>query len=162
MAAKNIDVWPSTHRHASVKVSANNSTRFTRHQGSSNLVAADTIKIIFLRFASSEKNRLHRTVHASSRAAISFGEVNPRASHALRAAGFTCWHHNCHVSPSDVSYVRHHQSACWRHPLTFLFDGWLWLSLTVDFLQPRCSLLSFSRRFHFCSIFLHILLLNEE
>ena len=38
----------------------------------------------------------------------------------------------------------------------------LWLFAIVDFLQSKCSLPSFSRRFHFCSIFLHILLLNEE
>ena len=29
-------------------------------------------------------------------------------------------------------------------------------------LQSKCSLHSFSRRFHFCSIFLHILLLNKR
>ena len=39
-------------------------------------------------------------------------------------------------------------------------DRWLWLR--VDLLQSRCSLPNFSRRFHFCRPFLHILLLNQE
>ena len=60
------------------------------HQGSSDLVAADTVKIVFLRSASLEKNRFHRTGHTPSRVAISFDEVNPCTLHALRAAGFTC------------------------------------------------------------------------
>ena len=75
----------------------------------------------------------------------------------------------CHV----IRYV-----ICWRHlprhlltsvdfdhwPALTLIEGWLW-SLTFCqswLLQSRCSLPSFSRRFHFCSLFLHFLLLNEE
>ena len=48
------------------------------------------------------------------------------------------------------------------------FDRWLFAWLTVDFnaivdfLQSRCSLSNFLRRFHFYSPFLHIVLLNEE
>ena len=151
-----------------VKVSANNSTPFMRHQGSVDLVAVDTIRIVFLWSASSKKNRLHRTVHVPSRAALSFGKVDPRASHATHAIGFTCWRHNCHVIPSWrhlltsspvnllTSFV---DFSLWRLTLT-RFDRWL--LARVNFLQSRCSLPSFSRRFHFCSLFLHILFLNEE
>ena len=48
-----------------------------------------------------------------------------------------------------------------RWPLTLTrFDRWLFAK--VDFLPSRFSLSSFSHRFHLCSPFLHILLLNEE
>ena len=50
---------------------------------------------------------------------------------------------------------------CWRWMLTSLMVN-RWLSTKVDFLQSRYSLLNFLHRFHFCSPFLHILLLNEE
>ena len=76
----------------------------------------------------------------------------------------TCWHHlwrhPCEVSPS----WRHLLTSAPPHLLTsfvdFSFDGWI-LNI-VDFLQSKCSLPNFLRRFHFCSPFLHILLLNEE
>ena len=63
----------------------------------------------------------------------------------------------------------------WHHPLTlgvwlltFQFDRWLWSSCwfwSLTFLQDwlfqvRFSLPCFSRRFHFCSLFLHIVSLN--
>ena len=56
---------------------------------------------------------------------------------------------------------------CWHHllmssltrPLTYVDFDW-GLTLTVDFLQSKCSLPSFSRRFYFCSLFLHIVSLN--
>ena len=60
-----------------------------------------------------------------------------------------------------TSLPRHLLTSSLTRTLTSVdFD--LRLTLTVDFLQSRCSLPSFSRRFHFCSLFLHILLLNEE
>ena len=59
------------------------------------------------------------------------------------------------------SLPRHLLTSSLTRTLTSVdFD--LRLTLTVDFLQSRCSLPSFSRRFHFCSLFLHILLVNEE
>ena len=82
----------------------------------------------------------------------------------------------CHVSPSCVIV----NVTCLRQPLTSSFDFWrfdcwhsvgliYWLSKgwSLTFSQSwlfavQCSLPSFSRRFHFCSPFLHILLLNEE
>ena len=73
--------------HAPVKVSAKNSTCLTFHQGISDLVAVDTIRIVLLRSTSSEKNRLHRIVHTPSRAALNFGDVDLRASRAPHAIG---------------------------------------------------------------------------
>ena len=95
-------------------------------------------------------------LHAPSRA--------PTHPHALSRA---CW---CHprqhlptpllMSPTCVS--------CWRHPLTLgiwpltLTEHWLW---PLTFLQgwlflSRFFLSSFSCRFHFCSLFLHIVSLD--
>ena len=51
----------------------------------------------------------------------------------------------CHVIVDQTVYLR------WLWPLTFL-QGWLF--------QSRFFLPSFSRRFHFCSLFLHIVSLN--
>ena len=85
------------------------------------------------------------------------------------------WCYQCHVIPSlhqhPVTCLRHFADVifvdfCWQALIDF--DHWLFAWLTVDFnarvdfLPSRCSLSSFSSRFHFCSPFLHILLLNEE
>ena len=73
----------------------------------------------------------------------------------------TCWHH-CPPFADITCHVNWHQAVDphWPYrwltligPLTF-YQSWL--------LQSRCFLPSFSRRFHFCSPFLHIFLLNEE
>ena len=156
IAAGKIHLWPSTRRHVPVKVSANYSTRITRHQHRSHLVVADTIRIVFLRSASSEKNRLHLTAHAPSHTALSFGEFYPCTP---RAVGL----------PANVITDIITATSTLADTIHWLFfDGWLWLGLTidffhrVDFLRSKCSLPSFLRRFHFCSLFLHILLLNEE
>ena len=66
----------------------------------------------------------------------------------------------CHLGLTSSSIL------CWRHPphqlTSLLTDRWSVLTLTVDFLQSKCFLPNFLRRFHFCSLFLHILLPNEE
>ena len=87
------------------------------------------------------------------------------------------WRHHCHVTTTSFADVTATSSAdvildqdvdqtidqCWLLPLTLTY-AWLW-PLTfcqIWLLQSRCSLPSFSCRFQFCSLFLHILLLNEE
>ena len=75
----------------------------------------------------------------------------------------------CQVSHSYVII----DVTCLRHLLTSSFDfrrfnRWLLAGLTIDFFpkltfcSPSAPYPFFSRRFHFCSPFLHILLLNEE
>ena len=116
--------------HAPVKVLAKNSTCLTRHQGISDHVAADTIRIVLLRSTSSKKNRFHRIVHAPSRTTLRFGEVDLCASRTTglptdvisdvipttaALADVTCLR-QCHL----IRW-RHHLSTCWRHPLTFFW-----------------------------------------
>ena len=172
-SARKILIWPSTRHYALVKVLAKSSTRYTLHQGCSNLVAVNTIRIKFLRSTSSKKNQLHRIAHALSHAVQSFGEVDPRGSYAPRVAWLPADVITTTAAVANVTCLRQlHQlltSSRLCHPLTCCVSRhWLWPSLTVDFfarvdfLQSRCFLPSFSRRFHFCSPFLHILLLNEE
>ena len=106
---------------------------------------------------------LHKISHASTRR-----QDPPRAPmrfHALSRARFLLLTSALVTS----SLPRHLLTSLPRHLLTSSLtrtltsvDFDLRLTLTVDFLQSRCSLPSFSRRFHFCSLFLHILLLNEE
>ena len=85
----------------------------------------------------------------------------PRATRAVQSSSWRHpWHHLLHVSPRCVS-IRHLLKSAPRHLLTVDFD-WSLTFYQNWLLQSRCSLPSFSRRFHFCSLFLHILLLNEE
>ena len=105
--------------------------------------------------------------------------VSPRtasSSHAPSRASTLLLTSFCHVSPSCVIV----DVTCLRQPLTssfyfWMFDCWLlsrfnrWLSKgwPLTFSQSwlfavQCPLPSFSRRFHFYSPFLHILLLNEK
>ena len=91
-------------------------------------------------------SRVVRLSHAPTCARCSPADVNPR------------WHHHCHVI-----YWHHLPSHRW--PGRWL-DRWLALTLTVDFSsrltfsQSRFFLSNFLRRFHFCSLFLHIVFLN--
>ena len=84
------------------------------------------------------------------------------------------WRHQCHVNPS----LHQHPVVCWRQCHVILLTS---SSLTVDHVDFHCwpshwlwpltflhcwlllskfSLPSFSHRFHFCCLFLHIVSLN--
>ena len=97
--------------------------------------------------------------------------------HVPHARLVTCWRHPCHISihvTTTLASTSALADIISLHHLADVIigvDHWLWLRLLivdcwlfliVDFLQFRCSLPNFSRRFHFCSPFLDILLLNEE
>ena len=86
---------------------------------------------------------------------------------------------------ADIIHISPCLRRCWRHLLAstanvilwlWIFDRWLlkvdrWLWTGVDFdcwlfskgwlFQSKFFLSSFSRRFHFCSLFLHIVSLNR-
>ena len=99
---------------------------------------------------------LHTSPRASTRLHVLVfpADVSPRWRHLPR-------HLPTSSATSSSDVICH--IICWRHrwvwPLT-LTEGWLFAR--VDFLQSRWSLPNFSRRFHFCSLFLHFLLVNEE
>ena len=92
----------------------------------------------------------------------------PRASHASTCLADVI----TNVSPNSLLTSLLASSAdvifwIWIWPLTFQVDCWLWLAvdrwpLTFPgwLFQSRFSLPSFSRRFHFCCLFLHIVSLN--
>ena len=76
------------------------------------------------------------------------------------------WRHRLrHINLSDIIKPCHHYlrqlayistqsaitSSLFDWPMIVAFDSWLFAR--VDFLQSRCSLPSFSHRFHFCSPF---------
>ena len=118
--------------------------------------------------------------HAPPRVAVHLGSLSrasmrryfrSRASHAsLRAL--------THLHPfTDVIHGSPNLRRCWRHLFALAadvilwlwgFDCWLWPGRrlwSLTFLQGwifqlRFFLSSFSRRFHFCSLFLHIVSLN--
>ena len=133
-----------------------------------------TTEIVLRRSTHSWKPRRHRRLHVPPCAVQSCCSAD-HAPHALpRAAALF------HAPPraSTVSLTSLLMSALvvplltslacvirWRHlltldiwPLTFQVDRWLWplTFLQVWLFLSRCSLPSFSRRFHFCSLFLHI------
>ena len=156
---------PFDHPHDTMrqlKFRQNSSTHLTCHKGCSNLVAAITVGIVFLLPTSSIKNRPHRTSYAPSCADVIW-HITPswRHRHVLSLLFTSRW---CHLLTSTP-----HQplmSSCLHHPLTCRVNcrcHWLWLlTLTgvdhwlfdkFDFLQSKCSLASFSHRFHFCIFF---------
>ena len=128
---------------------------------------------------SSVKNRLHRTFHASLQVSAlkscatirrqSSSRARTRSDDVIGYATSTLVTSSSHVITTCVSLLTLALSQQLRHHCSV--DRWS-SPLTVDFLQSRCSLPSFSHRFHFCSpfyyyyyyyfFFLHILLLNEE
>ena len=137
-SARKILIWPSTRHCVLVKVLAKSSTRYTLHQGCSNLVAVDTIKIKFLRSTSSKKNQLHRIAHAFSHAVQSFGEVDPRGLYAPRVAWLPADVITTTAAIANVTCLcQLHQlltSSRLCHSLTCCVSRhWLWPPLTVDF-----------------------------
>ena len=90
-------------------------------------------------------SRAIRLSHALACVRCSPVDVSPR------------WRHHCHV------ICLRHSPVSWRHRWP---GRWLALTLTVDFSpgltfsQSKFFLASFSHRFHFCNLFLHIVSLN--
>ena len=162
------------------KFRQNSFTHLTCHKGCSDLVATVTVGIVFLLPTSSIKNRPHWMSHAPSCIARTFCSVIyvPHALHApslcpltssdtsplvdvIDMCSVSCWHHLLLSMPHQSL-----MSSCLRHPLTCRVSRrchWLWpltligvdhwLFAKFDFLQSRCSLASFSHRFHFCIFF---------
>ena len=140
------------------------------HEYCSDYISAGITEIVLLQSTRRWKPRSHRRLHAPSCITQSFC-VKAHAPHApssalvdvtrdvIRAA--SALPYISIQSFADVSAT----SSCWHHPLTFDhvdFGRWLW-SLTFLhrwLLQSRFFLPNFSRRFHFCSLFLHIVSLN--
>ena len=121
----------------------------------------------------SVKYRLHRTFHAppcatevsaSLARAFTCRQYSPCAVTRLQLLPRACMRQgsSADVSPRWRHLPRHRHLICWRHLLTSSLTRSL--TLTTDFyrwlFQSRFFLLSFSRRFHFCSLFLHIVSLN--
>ena len=130
----------------------------------SDCISRGITKIDFSRSTDQWKPRSHQRRHTPLRAAQRFCVS---ASHAILSSSWRHpWRHQCHISPSYISIQSSADvsapSSYWRHSLTpdrwpltkpFSFlQGWLF--------QSRFSLPSFSCRFHFCSLFLHIVSLN--
>ena len=153
---------------------ADHCTSHCRREYCSYYIFAGITEIILRRSTRQWKPRSHRRPYAPSHATQSF-YVKAHVSHApsLTPADVT---RDVIRATSTLPYVNIQSSidvsatsSCWHHPLTALtlivdfnravdFDCWLlsqgWL------LQFRFSFPSFSHRFHFCSLFLHIVSLN--
>ena len=93
----------------------------------------------------------------------SSADVSPRWRHLPRHRHVIYWRHlprhpltSSAMASANVichgTYWRHRWPDRWLWPLTFP-QGWLF--------QSKFFLPSFSRRFHFCSLFLHIVSLNR-
>ena len=143
----------------------------------SDYISAGITEIVLLQSTRRWKPRSHRRLHTPSCITQSFC-VKAHAPHAPSSAlvdvtrdvirATSALPYISIQSFADVSAT----SSCWHHLLTFdhvdfdrwllIVDCWLW-SLTFLhgwLLQSRFFLPNFSRRFHFCSLFLHIVSLN--
>ena len=142
----------------------------------SNYIFGGIAKIVLRRSTRWWKPHSHQRPHARSRAAQSFCVSLPRVS--LSPNWCHPWLHQCHVSLNyvsiqsfaDVSATSSADVICWLlTALTRTVDRWLLPAVDFEWpltflqgclLQSRFSLPNFSRRFHFCNLFLHIMSLN--